>query len=296
MPGSSVGPARSNSRTRLPSELTLDGGGLAPDRARGEPAIRVRGLSVRFGERTVLDGIDIAIEAGSFVGILGPNGCGKTTLLRCIAGLHRPDAGDVLINGKSVRETAPAEFARLLALQAQDAAGALGYSVSDVVGMGRLAHRRGLFSAGTAGDATVVEEAMRLLDVTPHAERLVETLSGGERQRVMIARAVAQQPSILLLDEPTNHLDVRHRFAVMDAVRRLGITVVATLHDIEFAARLCDRIVVLASGRIGADGTAGEALSSSLIEDVYGVASSIDHHPVTGQIRIDLQPLGGVRS
>lgn len=261
----------------------------------GRPAIAIEGLACRYGEAEVLRGIDLAVDEGEFVGILGPNGCGKTTLLRCIAGLHAPDSGEVLIWGESVRAIPPARLARMLALQAQDADSALGYSVRDVVGMGRLAHRAGPFSSGTAADDAIVEDSMRRLGVESLAGRAVETLSGGERQRVIIARAIAQSPSILLLDEPTNHLDVRHRFAVVDAVRRLGVTIVATLHDIEFAARSCDRIVLLSAGRVGAEGAPEEALSPALIEEVYGVAGSMDRHPATGQIRIDLQPLTGAK-
>lgn len=256
------------------------------------PPIQVEGLFCRFGARAVLRDVSFTITAGEFVGILGPNGCGKTTLLRSIAGLHRPDAGRVLFAGKDVARLAPAELARSLALQAQDESSSLGYGVRDVVGMGRLAHGAGLFSGGSAADATIVEDCLDRLGLLDFAERAVETLSGGERQRVMIARALAQQPSVLLLDEPTNHLDVRHRFEVMEAVRRLGITVVATLHDIEFAARLCSRILLLAGGRIVAEGPPDEAISPASIEEVWGVSSSIDRHPATGQMRIDLQPIG----
>ena len=257
-----------------------------------EPLVLVEGLSCRFGTRVVLSGISFAVQTGEFLGILGPNGCGKTTLLRCIAGLHKPDAGRVRIGGADVSTSRPPQLARRLALQAQDAQSALGYTVRDVVGMGRLAHRSGPFAAGTDRDNAIVDECLNTFGVADLAERSIESLSGGERQRVMMARAAAQQPAILLLDEPTNHLDVHHRFAVMSVVRKLGITVMATLHDIEFAARLCDRLIVLSAGRIGADAPAGEALTPDLIREVYGVSAGIDRHPDSGQIRIDLQPLG----
>ena len=255
------------------------------------PAVVIEGLACHYGETEVLRGIDLAVGAGEFVGILGPNGCGKTTLLRTVAGLHAPAAGRVLVIGEDVRSLAPATLARRLAMQAQDSPNMLGYSVRDVVGLGRLAHRTSLFAGRERDDESVVAKSLAALDIANLSERAVETLSGGERQRVTIARALAQEPRVLLLDEPTNHLDIRHRFAVMERVRGLAVTVIATLHDIEFAARICDRLIVLGGGRIAADGPPEQALTPDVIAAVWNVRAEIDHHPVTGQMRIDLQPL-----
>jgi iron complex transport system ATP-binding protein len=265
---------------------------ISPADPSSGPAVRVERLTCRYGTVEVLREIDLAVRQGEFVGILGPNGCGKTTLLRAIAGLHVPEAGRVIVMGEDVRGLRPAALARRLAMQAQDSPNALGYSVRDVVGLGRLAHRSGLLAGPGAQDAEIVERCLAELDVTAFADRPVETLSGGERQRVMIARAFAQEPAVLLLDEPTNHLDVAHRFTVMERVRASGATVIATLHDIEFAARICDRVVVLGGGRILADGPPEEALTPRIIAEAWGVAAAIDRHPATGQIRIDLQPMG----
>ncbi len=182
-------------------------------------------------------------------------------------------------------------MARRLAFQMQDGVAAPGFTVREVVGMGRLAHRRGLLAGGGVADDAVVARWLAAFDLTALAGRMVEGLSGGERQRVMIARALAQEPQVLLLDEPTNHLDVRHRFAVLERVRTLGLAVLATLHEIEFAARLCDRVVLLHEGAVVADGPPSDVLTPAVVERVYGVAASIDHHPATGQIRVDLQPL-----
>ena len=251
----------------------------------------VDGLVCRLGGREVLRGIDLSVEAGTFVGILGANGSGKTTLLRCIAGLQPFQSGRVRILGEDVAALPPAALARRLALQAQDDPGALGFSVADVVGMGRLAHRAGLLGGASREDERIVADALAAFDLTASAHRPVETLSGGERQRVTIARALAQQPSVLLLDEPTNHLDVRHQLSIMERVRRLGITVVATLHDIQLAARTCDRLAVLSAGRIVAQGTPEEVVTPDTIARAYGVAATVDRHPATHQIRVDLQPI-----
>ena len=254
-------------------------------------AVVVEGLSCELAGRKVLSNIGFAVEEGAILGILGPNGSGKTTLLRCLAGLQAPSAGRIRIDGADPRALRPAELARRLALQAQDSAAALGFTVRDVVGMGRLVHRRSVFSGNGTEDRTIVEDALARLELETLAERPVEQLSGGERQRVMIARALAQRPRILLLDEPTNHLDIQHRFAILDLVRSLGITVVMTLHDIELAARWCDRLLLLKDGRLQADAVPEEALTAERLTAVYRVAAAVDRRPCDGRLRIDLSPL-----
>ncbi|WP_255448331.1 ABC transporter ATP-binding protein [Telmatospirillum sp. J64-1] len=256
-----------------------------------DPAIAVQDLCCRLGGREILKSVSFAIPAGSVVGILGPNGCGKTTLLRCLAGLLAPSSGHVRIAGNDPLTLRPAKLARLLALQAQDATAALGFTVRDVIGMGRLVHSASPFGGVSAQDRAVVEREIRRLDLTALADRPVEALSGGERQRVMIARALAQETSILLLDEPTNHLDVQHRFAVLDLLRALGITVVTTLHEIDLAARWCDRILLMKDGAIHADASPEQALTPENLRDVYRVEAVIRHHPDDGTMRIDLSPL-----
>jgi len=255
------------------------------------PAVAVDGLCCRLGTHAALSDVGFAVPAGIVLGILGPNGSGKTTLLRCLAGLQAPTAGHVRIEGDDPHTLRPVELARRLALQAQDSTTALGFTVRDVVGMGRLAHRRSAFAGTGPEDRAIVEDALDRLELTALADRPVERLSGGERQRVMIARALAQRPRILLLDEPTNHLDIHHRFAVLDLVRSLGVTVVATLHDIELAARWCDRVLLLAGGRLQADAAPDVALTPDRLTAVYRVAATVDRRPGDGRLRIDLSPL-----
>lgn len=266
----------------------------SPTRAphlRQTAAVVVEGLSCELAGRKVLSDIGFTVPHGAILGILGPNGSGKTTLLRCLAGLQAPSTGQIRIDGADPRALRPAELARRLALQAQDSAAALGFTVRDVVGMGRLAHRRSVFAGSGAEDRAIVEDALARLELEGLAERPVEQLSGGERQRVMIARALAQRPRILLLDEPTNHLDIQHRFAVLELVRSLGITVVMTLHDIELAARWCDRLLLLKDGRLQADAVPEEALTAERLTAIYRVVAAVDRRPCDGRLRIDLSPL-----
>lgn len=267
---------------------------MAPDKAEASgspPAIAAEAVSVRRAGRDILAGVTLAASRGAMTAILGPNGCGKSTLLRCLAGLERPDSGRVLVGGTDVARLSPALLARRLALQAQDADTALGFRVRDVVGLGRLAHRRGLLAGEDDHDRAVVERALVLLDLGGLADSAIETLSGGERQRVMLARALAQEPEILLLDEPLNHLDVHHRFEVLALVRSLGITVLAVLHDLDLAGRYCDRVVIMKAGRVVADAPPGAALTREHLTPAFAVEASVDRHPATRQIRIDLQPI-----
>ncbi len=256
--------------------------------------ILVEDLGCRLGDKEVLRRIDLRVETGCFLGILGPNGSGKTSLLRCVAGLLAPARGSVSVAGRPVAGTPPAVLARTLAFQAQDQVAALGFDVRDVVRMGRLVHRAGLFSGPSARDDAVVAGLLEAFELDALARRPFESLSGGERQRVAIARALAQEPRVLLLDEPTNHLDVRHRFLVLEHVRALGITVLASLHDLELAGRFCDRILLLDAGAAIAEGLPQDVLTPGAIAAIYGVAASVDRHAATGQIRIDLQPRGAL--
>lgn len=270
-------------------ERLADGSAAATQAA----AIAVEQLGCTFGSRPVLNGIDLAVAPGEFVGILGPNGCGKTTLLRCIAGLQLPTRGRVRLFDRDLATMAPLTIARHLAYQAQDHVADLGFSVRDCVGMGRIAHARGVSGRVPDSDARIVQRCLAALDLCAVADRPFALLSGGERQRVSIARALAQEPRILVLDEPTNHLDVRHRFAMLGTVRALAITTVASLHEIELAARFCDRVVLLSEGGILAQGPPSSVLTAANIGRVYGVEAAVDVHPTTGEVRIELRPKGG---
>lgn len=244
-----------------------------------EAAIRLRGVGAGYrgagGVRRVLGGLDLAIERGEMVALLGANGSGKTTLLKVMAGTMQPSAGSVELFGRPVGGWSRDEVARSVAVLPQSLELPAGFRVAEVVAMGRTAHGARWFG-WTEADVRAVEEALRDADARELADRPVTELSGGERQRVLVALALAQEPSLLLLDEPTTHLDVAHATWLLANVARLrglrGLTVVMVLHDLVLASSWAPRVVVLHGGRIVADGPPDEALRPDVVRDAYGVA------------------------
>lgn len=236
------------------------------------PALEARGLRFGYGGAPLFDGLDLAIARGDFVGIVGPNGSGKSTLMHLLAGLLEPEAGRVELLGRPLADHGRRARARLLALMRQEGAAPFAFTVESVVEMGRYPHL-GRFAPSDEGDLAIVEDAMALTDVARLRARSLTALSGGERQRVMFARALAQSPSILLLDEPTASLDVHHAvdcFRILGALRRqAGVTVVVVLHDLSFAASVCERVVLLDAGRIAADGAPCEVFTPEILGRVY---------------------------
>ncbi|NJP35767.1 ABC transporter ATP-binding protein [Micromonospora thermarum] len=251
--------------------------------------LTVTGVFRSAGARQILDDVTCRVPAGSLVGLLGPNGCGKTTLLRVIARLTTPDAGRVTVGGDDVATLSRATLARRAALLAQHADTDLDLTAIEVVLLGRTPHRRSRWS-DSAADRAAADDALARVDLDGYADRRWHTLSGGERQRVQLARALAQQPRLLLLDEPTNHLDIGHQLHLLHLVRRAGITTLAALHDLNLAAMFCDTVVVLAAGRVVAAGAPAEVLTPQLLADVYGVHADVVPHPATGSPTITYHP------
>ncbi|MSZ78001.1 MAG: heme ABC transporter ATP-binding protein [Actinobacteria bacterium] len=230
-------------------------------------------VGVSLGGARVLDGVDLAVAPGEVVALVGPNGAGKSTLLGVLAGDLRPDAGEVLIDGRRLGEHRARELARRRAVLLQQQGLAFGFRVHEVVQMGRSPWHR---TDRADDDRTVVGTAMESADVVHLADRLFPTLSGGEQARTTFARVLAQEAPIVLLDEPTAALDIRHQEVLLTAARRLaagGCAVVVILHELTLAAAYADRVCVLAGGRVRADGPPVEVLTSTLLSDVY-------EHPV----------------
>lgn len=244
--------------------------------------ITVRSLSWDVAGRRILDQVTASFEAGQITAVVGPNGCGKTTLLHLVAGLRRPCGGDVCYATEPLARLSPRERARRVALVEQNPSTELELSARAVVELGRIPHR-GRWPGSRDADATAVQEAMSLAGVAALADRRWSTMSGGERQRTHLARALAQRPRALLLDEPTNHLDLRHQIGFLATIAGLGLTTVAVLHDLDLAAAFCPRMLMLSQGRVAAAGPTAEVLTADLIARVFGVATVVEH---TDRLRV----------
>ena len=247
--------------------------------------LAARDLTLAYEGRVVVDGLDLQLPPGRVTAIVGPNACGKSTLLRGLSRLLAPASGTVLLDGTDIHTLPTKQVATRLGLLPQTPTAPDGITVADLVSRGRYPHQ-GWFRRWTADDDAAVAEAMTATGVTELAERAIDELSGGQRQRVWIAMALAQQTDILLLDEPTTFLDISHQIDVLDLLLDLnaarGTTVVMVLHDLNLAARYADHLVALRSGEIVAAGDPSAVVTADLVRDVFGVESVIADDPVTG--------------
>ncbi len=236
--------------------------------------LEVRGVSVDYGRRRVLDRIDLHLSAGELVCLLGPNGAGKSTLLRCISGTLRPSAGTILIDGVPLDEYERPALARRIAVVPGQTVVAFPMRVEELVALGRVPHEHPLLGP-RAADRVAIEQAIERVGIGHLRDRDVRELSLGERQLAVLAMTIAQDARLLLLDEPTVHLDLKHQVEVMGVLRDLatanGVTVFAVLHDVNLASHFFPRLLLLHDGRISADGSAAEVLLADNIRQVFGV-------------------------
>lgn len=245
--------------------------------------------AVGYGEKLVLRDVSFQITKGEYVALIGSNGTGKSTLIKCVSGLLPLEGGEMQICGKDLRRLKARERARMVAVVPQSYYVDYGFTVEDIVMMGRnpyidLRHRE------SKKDREIAERAMELTKTTQFRDRLYNELSGGERQRVILARAITQQPQIILLDEPTSALDLHHQIEVMELIRDLNekeqITVMAVLHDINLASRFCSRIVILKDGKVKADGTPQEVINRDEMEALYDMKLFVKNNPLLGKPEI----------
>lgn len=241
--------------------------------------IRIAGLELGYNGLSILSDLDLEVPEGELVVLLGPNGSGKTTLLRAISGLLRPQKGAVFLDATDVHRLAPEQLATKLAALEQEIHCAFEFRVRETVALGRLPHLR-RFGRFSERDRAFVERVMAQCDLLALSDRPVQTLSSGERQRVWLAMALAQEPEVLLLDEPTSHLDINFQIEIMGLIRKLarqGLTVLASLHDLNLAAQFADRLALLAQRRLLAFGRPSEVLTEALIERAYRARVDIIH-------------------
>ncbi|MEU3730072.1 ABC transporter ATP-binding protein [Streptomyces sp. NPDC033538] len=251
--------------------------------------LSVDGVTLTAGTRHLVRDVSLTARPGETIGLVGPNGSGKSSLLRTVYRVLRPDTGQVLVDGNDAWSVPVRRLARTVAAVVQESAADFDLAVREVVAMGRTPHKR-LLDGDTPEDAGLVDSALVEADVAHLADRPFDRLSGGERQRVLIARALAQQPTLLVLDEPTNHLDIRHQLGVLGVLRRLPATVLLALHDLNLAAYYCDRLYVLSDGAITASGPPAAVLTPRLLAEVYGVEAEVATHPRTGAPQVTFLP------
>ncbi|MFD6879130.1 MULTISPECIES: ABC transporter ATP-binding protein [unclassified Streptomyces] len=242
-------------------------------------------VTLGYDQRVIAENLSVEIPDNSFTVIVGPNACGKSTLLRALSRMLKPSAGRVLLDGQAIASMPAKKVARTLGLLPQSSIAPDGITVADLVSRGRYPHQ-GLLRQWSPQDERIVNESMAATGVAELADRAVDELSGGQRQRVWIAMALAQQTPLLLLDEPTTYLDIQHQLDVLDLCAELheeqGRTLVAVLHDLNHAARYATHLIALRGGVVVAEGPPAEVVTAGLVEEVFGVRCQIIEDPETG--------------
>ncbi|WP_040321629.1 ABC transporter ATP-binding protein [Austwickia chelonae] len=256
-----------------------------PPRTGGDARLAARGVTVGYGERPVIDDLEVVIPSGVVTTIIGPNGCGKSTLLRTLARLLKPTSGSVVLDGEDIGRLRTREVAKKLGLLPQSPTAPEGLTVADLVARGRHPHQSWL-RQWSADDASVVENALEMTGISDLGDRPVDTLSGGQRQRAWISMTLAQGTDLLLLDEPTTYLDLAHAVDVLDLVDDLrvsGRTVVMVLHDLNLAVRYSDNLIVMKSGSIVAQGSPSDVVTADLLYEAFGLRAEVIVDPVGGR-------------
>ncbi|MGW4745589.1 ABC transporter ATP-binding protein [Streptomyces sp. NPDC004290] len=246
------------------------------------PRLAARGVTVGYGERTVIDALDVDIPRGVVTTIIGPNGCGKSTLLRTLSRLLKPSRGSVVLDGEDIARLRTRDVAKKLGLLPQTPVAPEGLTVGDLVARGRHPHQSWL-RQWSSDDVSVVERALAMTGVSDLADRPVDSLSGGQRQRVWISMTLAQGTDLLLLDEPTTYLDLAHALDVLDLVDDLhesGRTVVMVLHDLNLAVRYSDNLVVMKAGSVLAQGHPRDVVTAELLHEAFGLRALVVEDPV----------------
>lgn len=245
-------------------------------------SIDAKGLNFSYGDKSVLEDINLSVKKGEFIGILGSNGCGKSTLLKNLLKLLEPKSGVIHIEDKKLQEYDLKQLAKTLGFVPQKSTLAMPLLVEDILYMGRYCHLKSAFAGYSKEDDKKIDEVMELLDIAHFKKRLAGSLSGGEFQRVILARALVSEPKCLLLDEPTSALDLNYALEIMKIckmlVEKLNLVCVMVLHDLNLAGLFCDKVFMLKNGRIRYEGSPKELYKSEILEEIYGLKCDVIEH------------------
>ncbi|MCL1079795.1 ABC transporter ATP-binding protein [Parashewanella spongiae] len=248
-------------------------------------AVEVSGLYWQPYQANVLTDINFQLNEGEMLGVIGPNGSGKSSLLRCLYGFICPNQGRIQLFGRDGQSYSSRSLAKIIAVVQQDTPTELSITTEQLVFMGLTPHKT-LLSSTTAQDKEFVASALAKVELSHKAAQEFTLLSGGEKQRALIARAIVQQPKLLILDEPTNHLDIRYQIQILELVRSLGITVIASIHDLNLASAMCDQLLMLNEGQLVAMSTPENVLTENLIDQVFDVRCQVSRHSQYGNPQI----------
>jgi len=244
--------------------------------------LEIQKITLSYNHLPVVADLSFQVLPGEMLGLIGPNGCGKTSIIKAVSRVMTPRAGQIKLDGQEISGFSRVQLAKLVGVVPQNPVMPDTFSVADVVMLGRTPHL-GLLRHESSCDLKIVEWAMERTGITPLAGRRMSELSGGERQRVIVARVLAQEPAAVLLDEPTTNLDINHQSAILDLIKGLcienNLAVLIALHDLNLAAQYCDRLIMLKEGRLLAEGSPQEVMTAENIRAVYGMESHIYPHP-----------------
>ena len=249
--------------------------------------LQVENLTYDIGGTRILKGITFDVEENTFVGVIGPNGSGKSTMLKSIYGVNRPSGGNIYFEGENLLEVSGKDRANKIAVLAQESGGQFDFSVQQVVEMGRYPHKDTLENY-SKHDLEIVDRVLREMKLDNYRERSFNTLSGGEKQRVLIARLLVQESKFIILDEPTNHLDIGYQIEIMNIIKKMGVTVLSAIHDMNMAAIYCDKLVIMKNGEVVTQGSVEETLTSEMLKNLFNVDAEI--HDLKGRKHVIYNP------
>ena len=248
--------------------------------------LKISNLSGGYGEKTVIKDISLKINKGDFMGLIGPNGCGKTTLLRLLSKIIKAKSGVVHLEGEDIAKMGLKEFCKKAAFVQQDTFINFPFTVFEIVMMGRIPHLKRL-QQETKKDLDIVNNALEMTDTLILKDKFINELSSGERQRVIIAKALAQEPSLLFLDEPTSHLDIGHQIQILDLLSKLNrqnnLTILIVMHDLNLASEYCNQLVLLNKGEVFKEGQPSDVLTYQNIEAVYKTIVVVNDNPISSK-------------